>query len=92
MLALLLIGHYIVEYEQNGEDRAEYGAKILDKLSNGLRTKNLSNVNTVELRRFRRFYKTYSYFHNSLSSNSIGIRGTLPLELKKEKFSQWLNN
>ena len=27
-----LIGHYIVEYEQHGEDRAKYGAKIIDSL------------------------------------------------------------
>ena len=27
-----LIGYYIVEYEQNGEDRAEYGAKIIENL------------------------------------------------------------
>ena len=27
-----LIGYYIVEYEQNGKDRAEYGAKLLKKL------------------------------------------------------------
>ncbi len=25
-----LIGYYIVEYEQNGEDRAEYGDKVMD--------------------------------------------------------------
>ena len=28
-----LIGYYIVEYEQNGKDRAEYGAKLLPLLS-----------------------------------------------------------
>jgi len=28
-----LFGWYIVEYEQNGEDRAEYGRLILPKLS-----------------------------------------------------------
>ena len=26
-----LIGYYIVEYEQNGEDRAQYGGKIACK-------------------------------------------------------------
>ena len=28
-----LIGYYIVEYEQNGEDRAQYGENLLNKLS-----------------------------------------------------------
>ena len=26
-----LIGYYIVEYEQNGEDRAKYGEQLLNK-------------------------------------------------------------
>jgi hypothetical protein len=28
-----LIGYYIVEFEQNGEDRATYGQQILQKLT-----------------------------------------------------------
>lgn len=31
-----LIGYYIVEYEQNGEDRAQYGANLLNTLSKRL--------------------------------------------------------
>ena len=27
-----LIGHHIVEYEQNGQDRAQYGAQLLNNL------------------------------------------------------------
>ena len=27
-----LIGYYIIEYEQHGKDRAEYGAQLLKKL------------------------------------------------------------
>lgn len=27
-----LIGYYIAEYELNGADRAEYGAKLIDRL------------------------------------------------------------
>ena len=28
-----LIGYYIVEFEQNGEDRAKYGTKLLKELA-----------------------------------------------------------
>jgi hypothetical protein len=28
-----MVGFYIVEYEQNGEDRAQYGAKLLPFLA-----------------------------------------------------------
>ncbi|MBP7091185.1 MAG: hypothetical protein KBA98_10200, partial [Syntrophorhabdaceae bacterium] len=31
-----LFGHYIVEYEQSGEDRAKYGEKLLNSLSRKL--------------------------------------------------------
>lgn len=36
-----LIGCYIVEFEQNGEDRASYGEKLLKNLENSLNTKGL---------------------------------------------------
>lgn len=32
-----LIGHYIVEYEQNGNDRAEYGAKVIENIADNLK-------------------------------------------------------
>ena len=31
-----LFGHYIVEYEQKGEDRAKYGVELLKKLADGV--------------------------------------------------------
>ncbi len=37
-----LIGFYIVEFEQNGEDRAKYGAKLLQNLADGFDEYGLS--------------------------------------------------
>ena len=34
-----LMGCYIVEFEQNGEDRAAYGEQLLKKLEQRLKTK-----------------------------------------------------
>ena len=48
-----LIGFYIVHYEQNGKDRAVYGEKTLQKLSERLNKKTLSYRN---LRLYRQFY------------------------------------
>ena len=45
-----LIGFYIFEFEQNGEDRAIYGARLLTELASSLAKKNASNVNERELR------------------------------------------
>lgn len=37
-----LIGFYIVEFEQNGEDRANYGSKVLQQLAKDFAIKGLS--------------------------------------------------
>ena len=36
-----LIGHYIVEYEQHGEDRAQYGNALLKALAKRLNRRGL---------------------------------------------------
>lgn len=52
----LLIGFYIVEYEQRGEDRAKYGSNLLGELSQKIKIKGLS---APELSRCRQFYNCY---------------------------------
>lgn len=54
-----LIGHYIVKYEQNGEDRAEYGAKLLPNLADKL--KHIKGLDERSLRSMRKFYQSYTY-------------------------------
>ena len=51
-----LIGYYIVEYEQRGEDRAAYGTALLKNLEERVSTKGL---NTTLFKNSRRFYKLY---------------------------------
>ena len=51
-----LMGCYIVEFEQNGEDHAAYGEQLLKKLEQRLKTKGL---NERRLREFRRLYLVY---------------------------------
>ncbi|MBW9279725.1 YhcG family protein [Bacteroides fragilis] len=51
-----LMGYYIVEFEQNGEDRAAYGEQLLKKLEQRLKTKGL---NERRFREFRRLYLVY---------------------------------
>lgn len=75
-----LIGFYIVEFEQNGEDRATYGADLLPKLSKTLRSKSISNMHDRELRRYRLFYQTYTHFADVFMDNPIW--GTLSPKLK----------
>ena len=49
------IGQYIVEFEQKGNERAEYGSKLLTQLSRDLKTaygKGFSRRNVLDMRRF----------------------------------------
>ena len=39
-----LMGCYIVEFEQNGEDKAQYGTKLLKRLEERLHTKGLTCI------------------------------------------------
>lgn len=80
------IGYYIVEYDQNGEDRAKYGAKALQKLSKALKAEKLKSVSVQELRMFRTFYKVYYYFSEILLNESEEIRRALPFELQDLDF------
>lgn len=51
-----LVGCYIVEYEQKGEDRSAYGEKLLKNLELRLKTKGLTER---RFREFRRLYLVY---------------------------------
>ena len=51
-----LIGWQIVEYEQQGSDRAEYGAQTLKNLSGALKSKLGRGFSVRSLEQYRRFY------------------------------------
>ncbi|TAF77843.1 MAG: DUF1016 family protein [Bacteroidetes bacterium] len=59
-----LIGCYIVEFEQNGADRAKYGAKLLQQLAKDIAIKGLT---APELSRCRQFYQCYLEILGSLT-------------------------
>jgi predicted nuclease of restriction endonuclease-like (RecB) superfamily len=62
-----LIGWQIVEFEQNGQDRATYGKRLLPALAERLATVGLKRVDVRELRRFRQLYIIYPQIRESLS-------------------------
>jgi predicted nuclease of restriction endonuclease-like (RecB) superfamily len=61
------IGKYIVEFEQGGKNRAEYGAVLLKKLSRDLKLRHGKGFGLSNLQYIRLFYITYS----KSSSSSI---------------------
>ena len=91
-----LLGWYMVEYEQNGEDRAAYGTALLERLSQALG----KGFSTRSLRQFRAFYlhrkeiwQTLSAKSvpnlNLLADNMLEIRQTLSAELFKRFTLGW---
>ena len=86
-----LMGCYIVEFEQNGEDRAAYGEQLLKKLEQRLNTKGL---NERRFREFRRLYLVYpqlkeQVLHYIMAGNEI--RHTLSAELQTSEiqYNKW---
>ena len=78
-----LMGCYIVEFEQNGEDRAAYGEHLLKKLEQRLKTKGL---NERRFREFRRLYLVYPQLKEQILNYTMSgnaIRHTLPAEFTK---------
>ncbi len=63
-----LVGCYIVEYEQHGEDRAKYGTKLLDELAKKLKLKGIKGLRSRELNTCRKFYTTYPQIWRTLSA------------------------
>ena len=51
-----LVGYYIVEFEQHGEDRAKYGEKLLKQLANSLNRRSLGERRLYE---YRLTYQVY---------------------------------
>ena len=95
-----LIGYYIVEFEQHGKDRAEYGSQLLKKLEERVNRKGL---NVTLLKNARNFYLLYPQmvdnfvFLNVPLSNCEGIPKSptvsdfLSTKLEKEKSSTVLD-
>lgn len=54
------IGKEIVEEQQSGRERAEYGNKLIEFLSQKLTNRLGRGFSTTNLRHFRAFYLTYS--------------------------------
>lgn len=61
-----LIGWRITEYEQNGRDRAEYGANLIPKLSVALQVHKIPHCSPRRLYEYRLFYQSYPSILRSL--------------------------
>jgi len=93
------IGKQIVEYEQKGKEKAEYGSKLLDTLSKDLKLrygKGFSRRNILDMRRFYHCYKirqtvsaklSWSYYVELLSVEDNLARNFYEKQCINEKWS-----
>jgi len=64
-----LFGYHIVEFEQKGKERAEYGDMLIESLAAKLT--NIKGIDKRSLFRFRQFYLFYPQIAGA-------IRGSVP--------------
>ena len=60
-----LVGYYIVEFEQHGEDRAKYGDKLINRLAKEI---NRKGFETRSLHMYRRIYLVYPQLGSVIES------------------------
>jgi predicted nuclease of restriction endonuclease-like (RecB) superfamily len=76
-----LIGYRIVEFEQQGNDRAAYGQRLLPALAERLAAAGLKRVDVRELRRFRLLYEVYPQIRESVTPELLSSLGAEALQL-----------
>lgn len=77
-------GWYVVEYEQSGEDRAQYGSFVIKRLSEALSRQIGKGFSPRSLEQARRFYLTFRTIPQTLSAES-------PLETSPARIAQTLS-
>jgi hypothetical protein len=79
------VGEHIVEFEQKGKERADYGSGLLERLSKDLSLIHGKGFSLSNIQRMRQFYDEYSNYatvsHN-LSWKRFCIRWETMLQLE----------
>ncbi len=74
--AYWLVGHRIVEFEQSGEERAEYGAALIERLAADLTARFGRGFSRQNIQYMRLFY--LSYPPDKICQTASGILGRAP--------------
>ena len=74
--AYWLVGHRIVEFEQSGEERAEYGAALMERLAADLTQRFERGFSRQNLQNMRQFYLCYP--PDKIRQTLSGKLGRLP--------------
>jgi hypothetical protein len=71
-----LIGYYIVEFEQNGEDFAQYGERLLYRISEEMTGAGIKGMSYTNLTLYRKFYLVYPHL-STIAGQFAGLSGNL---------------
>lgn len=62
-----IIGAYLVKFEQHGENRAQYGKKLIPELANRLKSAGVKGLSSTNLKLCRLFFDEYPTIGQSLA-------------------------
>jgi predicted nuclease of restriction endonuclease-like (RecB) superfamily len=86
-----LIGCYIIEFEQNGEDRAKYGTGLLEEIAKKIKNNGLRGLHQRALNTCRLFYQTYPQIWLTLSAElQNGQYANMLPAVPAERLNIWL--
>jgi predicted nuclease of restriction endonuclease-like (RecB) superfamily len=71
-----LIGYYVVEFELNGEDRANYGENLFSDLAKAFY--HIKGIDRRSLYRFKDFYKRYPHLQSEIAPYVEFLSKTYP--------------
>ncbi len=83
------IGRRIVEYEQEGEKRAEYGSRLLQRLSQDLTQRFGRGFSPDNLELMRRFYLAYPNSESASRKLPAGKQGEIPETVSRNFPLSW---
>ncbi|MBD1909842.1 MULTISPECIES: PDDEXK nuclease domain-containing protein [unclassified Leptolyngbya] len=86
-----LVGAYIIEYEQNGVDRAAYGTQLIETLAKDLKKQGIKGFAVSNLRNFRQFALTYPHLaQDTLLPQLLASARLLPAEIHQTASGEWV--
>ena len=81
-------GMYIVEYEQNGKDRANYGVALIKEIANNFKSGTIKGLSFTNLNIFRQFYLLYPQIIQMVSEQFDFQQLKQSLPIKQETINQ----
>lgn len=92
------IGRHIVEYEQEGKERAKYGSELLKRISNDLTQSFGKGYSYRNLRTIRQFYLTFQNWQtvfakserNKIQTSSVGLNDKIIKSSTKLSWSHFI--